>query len=151
MGFSYRGIYESKNFSGTDLMSCFIWQLCLIWLKFLCLWRYFRFFSLLDGINTVDNMQLCMWAQPSIIGFWKGWHCSFNQWSIRYIYIPLGGSRNGILRRVGITVLIFMFIAFWHELEIRLLYWGLGMAVFVIPEILCGTIFQQPKYNEFHR
>lgn len=42
-------------------------------------------------------------------GFWKGWHVSFNQWLVRYIYVPLGGSS---LRLLNIW-LIFTFVALW--------------------------------------
>lgn len=43
-------------------------------------------------------------------GFWKGWHASFNQWLVRYIYVPLGGSS---LRLLNIW-LIFTFVALWY-------------------------------------
>ena len=42
-------------------------------------------------------------------GFWKGWHASFNQWLVRYIYVPLGGSS---MRLLSIWP-IFTFVALW--------------------------------------
>ena len=44
-----------------------------------------------------------------IQGFWKGWHASFNQWLVRYIYVPLGGSSMRLLN----IWLIFTFVALW--------------------------------------
>ena len=52
-------------------------------------------------------------------GFWRGWHSSFNQWLVRYLYIPLGGGR----RRAAIIWPIFFFVAVWHDLEVSLLTW----------------------------
>ena len=51
----------------------------------------------------------------AVQGFWRGWHSSFNQWLVRYLYIPLGGSR----RRAAIIWPIFFFVAVWHDLEVR--------------------------------
>lgn len=54
--------------------------------------------------------------------------CGFS----RYIYIPLGGKRNVILN----TVLVFSFVALWHDLTFRLLAWGWLVSLFVLPELL---------------
>jgi D-alanyl-lipoteichoic acid acyltransferase DltB (MBOAT superfamily) len=54
-------------------------------------------------------------ATDAVQGFWRGWHSSFNQWLVRYLYIPLGGSR----RRAAIIWPIFFFVAVWHDLEVR--------------------------------
>ena len=51
-----------------------------------------------------------VWVQ----GFWRGWHSSFNQWLVRYLYIPLGGSR----RRAAAIWPTFFFVAVWHDLEV---------------------------------
>lgn len=48
-------------------------------------------------------------------GFWRGWHASFNRWLVRYLYVPLGGSR----RRALVIWPIFFFVALWHDLEVR--------------------------------
>lgn len=59
------------------------------------------------------------------------WHRGFNQWLIRYLYIPLGGNKN-IFSIVG-TVL---FVAFWHDHSFNILIWALGIIIFILPEIL---------------
>ena len=74
-------------------LGCFSYlHLNSIWLKFLLIWRFTRFFALLDNIVTVENMQRCITNSNSIVDFWKYWHSSFNLWNKRYIFIPLGGS-----------------------------------------------------------
>jgi len=59
------------------------------------------------------------------------WHRGFNQWLIRYIYIPLGGNRN--LWSVIATV---AFVAFWHDHRINIVIWALVIVLFILPEIL---------------
>lgn len=66
-----------------------------MWLKFLCLWRFARLWALLDGVECVENMQRCMNNNYSIVGFWKGWHASFNRWLVRYTASCWIGGREG--------------------------------------------------------
>lgn len=66
-----------------------------IWLKFTALWRFFRAWALLDGVEAPENMNRCVSNNYSIQSFWRAWHRSFNRWLVRYIYVPLGGGGSG--------------------------------------------------------
>jgi len=81
----------------------------------------------------------------STFGFWRSWHRSYNLWIIRYIYIPLGGSRNVVLN----TVLVFSFVALWHDLTFRLLAWGWLVSLFVLPELVASYILPASKVRQF--
>lgn len=72
-------------------------------------------------------------------GFWRGWHCSFNLWLVRYMYIPLGGTS---WRMYNIWP-IFVFVALWHDLHPRLLGWALLTCVLFAPEMV-GLGIAQP-------
>lgn len=50
----------------------------------------------------------------------------------RYLYIPLGGSARPLLATLG----VFTFVALWHDLRLRLLIWGWGVTLFVVPEMI---------------
>jgi D-alanyl-lipoteichoic acid acyltransferase DltB (MBOAT superfamily) len=104
-------------------------------------WRFFRAWALLDGIDPPENMVRCMANNYSTFGFWRSWHRSYNLWIIRYIYIPLGGSRNVVLN----TVLVFSFVALWHDLTFRLLMWGWLVSLFVIPELVASYVLPASK------
>jgi D-alanyl-lipoteichoic acid acyltransferase DltB (MBOAT superfamily) len=71
------------------------YTLVAIWLKFTAIWRFFRCWALLDGVEPPENMQRCVSNNYSMQAFWRGWHRSFNRWLVRYIYIPLGGGGGG--------------------------------------------------------
>ncbi|XP_020095537.1 putative membrane-bound O-acyltransferase C24H6.01c isoform X2 [Ananas comosus] len=103
-----------------------------MWLKFLLIWRYFRFWSLIGGIETPENMPRCMNNCYDLESFWKGWHASFNKWLVRYMYIPLGGSQRKLLN----VWVIFTFVAIWHDLEWKLLSWAWLTCLFFVPELL---------------
>lgn len=49
----------------------------------------------------------------------------------RYLYIPVGGSKNV----AAATLLVFTFVALWHDLSFRLLAWGWLVSLFVLPEV----------------
>ncbi|KAI0492408.1 hypothetical protein KFK09_026679 [Dendrobium nobile] len=103
-----------------------------MWLKFLVIWRYFRFWSLVAGIETIENMPKCINNCYSLETFWKCWHASFNKWIVRYMYIPLGGSHKKLFN----TWIIFTFVALWHDLEWKLISWAWLTCIFFIPEIV---------------
>ncbi|KAI9459298.1 MBOAT, membrane-bound O-acyltransferase family-domain-containing protein [Boletus coccyginus] len=96
-------------------------------LQLLLPWRFFRLWSLASGIDPPENMVRC---------FWRSWHRSYNLWIVRYIYIPLGGAKNMAIT----TVLIFTFVALWHDLSLRLLAWGWL-------ELLAAKLVPQSKYG----
>lgn len=48
----------------------------------------------LFGVQLRRNFDLPYFSRD-ISEFWRRWHISLNKWFIQYIYIPLGGNRNG--------------------------------------------------------
>ncbi|DBA77765.1 hypothetical protein WJX77_010553 [Trebouxia sp. C0004] len=118
--------------SAADMGMISFWVLMFMWLKFLVIWRFFRMWALLDGIQVPENMLRCICNNYDIEGFWKGWHASYNQWLVRYMYIPLGGSSTRLLN----VWLIFTFVALWHDLEWRLIGWAWLTCVFFMPEMM---------------
>jgi len=65
---------------------------------------------------------------------------------IRYIYIPLGGTRNVLVS----SVLIFTFVALWHDLSFKLLAWGWLVSLFLVPELIARTVLPQSKVSYPH-
>ncbi|CAD7931939.1 unnamed protein product [Amoebophrya sp. A120] len=124
------------------------WILCVLWLKFATLWRFFRFWTLLMGIDCVENMQNgCFNNNTTLQGFWQGWHCSFNKWLIRYIYLPLGGRE----RKFTNVWVIFFFVAVWHDLEKQYLVWGLLNAGFLMFEFLVSGMWIGKMEKEYRK
>ncbi|GAA5974348.1 hypothetical protein JCM11641_006751 [Rhodosporidiobolus odoratus] len=119
------------------------WNLIVVWLKLLLPWRLFRLWALLDGVNPPENMVRCMANNYSTGGFWRSWHRSYNLWVIRYLYIPLGGSSRPLLATLG----VFTFVALWHDLQLRLLVWGWGITLFIVPEMVCKKVVSYDKYG----
>ncbi|KAL6751087.1 MBOAT, membrane-bound O-acyltransferase family-domain-containing protein [Haematococcus lacustris] len=116
------------------------WVLVFMWLKFLVIWRFFHCLALLEGVEPPENMGRCVCNNYDIEGFWRGWHCSYNRWLVRYLYIPLGGAT----RRLLVIWPVFLFVALWHDLEPRLLHWGLLMPAAFCPELVVKAAAKLP-------
>ena len=121
-----------REYNSFDI-TCYGWFLLMfIWFKLNMIWKVARCWALFDGIETEENMAKCLGGlNYSIQEFWRNWHKSFNQWLIRYIYMPLGGNK---MKSFSIWV-IFIFVALWHELEFKLLMWAITVCILMMAEI----------------
>ncbi|EPS93672.1 hypothetical protein FOMPIDRAFT_1033595 [Fomitopsis schrenkii] len=139
-------IKDAKAWAGdtaAQLSMIGLWNLIIVWLKLLIPWRFFRLWALLDGIDPPENMVRCVANNYSALGFWRAWHRSYNLWIVRYIYIPLGGTKN-----VAFTMLlVFTFVALWHDLSFRLLAWGWLVSLFIVPELLARYVLHPSKFG----
>lgn len=144
---------EWRSYTAAQLGLLSFFNLHIIWLKLLLPWRLFRLWSLLDGVDPPENMVRCVSNNYSTQGFWRAWHRSYNRWLIRYLYIPMGGSsfRNwqAMAKSVVTYLVIFTFVALWHDIKLRLLIWGWLIVLFMIPEWTAAYLF--PKRNWEHR
>lgn len=88
--------------------------------------------SRMMGVELPANFNFPYLAlNPS--DFWRRWHMSLSTWIRDYLYIPLGGSRQGALRK-GLNAFLAMAICgLWHgaawNFAVWGLYHGLGLAV----------------------
>ena len=132
-----------------SLLSYF--NLHIIWLKLLLPWRFFRLWALTDGIDPPENMLRCVSNNYSTLSFWRGWHRSYYRWLLRYIYIPLGGtsfrSTVDAIRSVVTYLVVFTFVALWHDIKLNLLIWGWLIVIFFLPEIAASYAFPRKKWE----
>ena len=70
----------------------------------------------------------------SIPEFWHRWHMSLSSWLRDYVYIPLGGSRKGTVRRIINVLAVFLVSGMWHGSTALFLVWGLGHGILNILE-----------------
>ncbi|KAK0557215.1 glycerol transporter [Tilletia horrida] len=133
-----------RGFSLSELAMVGFWNLVIVWLKLLIPWRFFRLWALLDGLDPPENMIRCVANNYSTLGFWRSWHRSYNLWIVRYIYIPVGGASQA----VPATLLVFTFVALWHDLSLKLLAWGWLVTLFIVPELTARWLVPAKKYGD---
>lgn len=75
------------------------------------------------GIELAENFRRPYLA-VSVRDFWRRWHISLSSWLRDYVYIPLGGSRKGTLRKYVNVMLTFLVSGIWHGTGFHFLLWG---------------------------
>ena len=64
--------------------------------------------------------------------FWRRWNISLSTWFRDYVYIPLGGSREGELRWARNIMLTFLLSGLWHGASWNYVLWGLYHGVLLV-------------------
>lgn len=69
--------------------------------------------ALLMGIRLPENFNL-PYLSEDIGEFWRRWHMSLSFWLRDYVYIPLGGSRDGKLAQSRNLFITMVVCGLWH-------------------------------------
>lgn len=120
---------------------------------------YFDFSGYSDmavGIGKMFNIDIMAnfnspFKAKNVADLWNRWHISLNRFLIRYVYIPLGGSRKGRNRTYMNTLIVFFLSGLWHGANWTFVLWGIlnGVAV-IIYRILQKYFDKLPeKINTF--
>lgn len=84
------------------------------------------------GIKIPENFNF-PYIATNIREFWQRWHISLSNWIRDYIYIPLGGNRHGISRKILNALIAFTLCGLWHGAGWNFALWGLyhgvGLAI----------------------
>jgi len=99
----------------------------------------------LFGFKLMTNFAYPLFARD-IAEFWRKWHISLTTWFIDYVYIPLGGSRVGITKKIRNVFVIFVLSGFWHGASLSFIVWGLINAIYFLPLMLRNKnrIYKEP-------
>ena len=87
----------------------------------------------LMGIRLMRNFDRPYLSQ-SYAEFFRRWHISLNRWFTSYVYIPLGGSRKGLIAKLRNTLIVFTLCGLWHGARWTYVLWGLYAALWVCLE-----------------
>lgn len=116
------------------------------WLGIICysLQIYFDFSGYSDmaiglgkmcGFDFLENFNY-PYISKSVQEFWRRWHISLSTWFRDYLYIPLGGSRKGMILTYRNLFIVFVATGLWHGASWNFLIWGLFHGAFMIFERL---------------
>jgi alginate O-acetyltransferase complex protein AlgI len=93
---------------------------------------YFDFSGYTDmaiGIALLFNIKLPInfnspYKSVNIQDFWRRWHITLSRFMRDYIYIPLGGSRNGQVKMYSNLMATFVIGGLWHGAGWTFIIWG---------------------------
>jgi len=94
---------------------------------------YFDFCGYTDmaiGIALMFNIMLPInfnspYKSLNIQDFWRRWHMTLSRFLRDYIYIPLGGSKNGYITQLLSVIVTFLIGGIWHGAGWNFIIWGL--------------------------
>ncbi len=89
--------------------------------------------ALTMGIHLMDNFNAPFFSK-SISEFWRRWHISLSTWFRDYLYIPLGGSRKGVIRKYVNLIVVFGVSGLWHGASLSYVIWGILHGLFQMIE-----------------
>ncbi len=92
----------------------------------------------LFGFEVFKNFNFPYFSR-NVAEFWRRWHISLTSWFRDYLYIPMGGSREGQAKTIRNVFIIFILSGFWHGADWTFIVWGLLNALFILPSIVFKT------------
>lgn len=81
------------------------------------------------GLGYLIGIRLPMnfnspYKATSIIDFWRRWHITLSRFLLAYVYIPMGGSRRGAIRRYANLMITMLLGGLWHGAGWTFVLWG---------------------------
>ena len=75
------------------------------------------------GFGIMENFRY-PYAAIGFSDFWRRWHISFSTWLRDYLYIPLGGNRQGPVRTYANLMFTMLLGGLWHGASWTFVVWG---------------------------
>lgn len=98
------------------------------------------------GFNFPENFNY-PYMSHSVAEFWRRWHITLGIWFRDYLYIPLGGSRNGKRRLLLSLFVVWTLTGLWHGAAWNFVLWGLVLFVFIALEKFCiGSFLERHRF-----
>lgn len=89
--------------------------------------------AMLFGFHYKENFNY-PYVAKSAAEFWRRWHISLSTWLRDYVYIHMGGNRNGSLVTYRNILFVFLCSGLWHGANMTFVCWGLWYGVFIVLE-----------------
>jgi alginate O-acetyltransferase complex protein AlgI len=94
--------------------------------------------ALLFGIKLPLNF-CSPYKSKSIGGFWRTWHITLGRFLKQYLYIPLGGNRNGAVIAISSLTVTMLLGGLWHGAGWQFVLWGGLHGVFLSIAFVWGV------------
>lgn len=105
----------------------------------------------LMGFKVPLNFNL-PYMSNSITEVWRRWHISLSTWLRDYLFIPLGGSKHGIVATYRNLFITMSLGGLWHGSALHYLVWGMFMGLLLILHKewrrLCDALPAMTKFTE---
>ena len=97
------------------------------------------------GFSLPDNFRF-PYAAIGFSDFWRRWHISLSTWLRDYLYIPLGGNRNGPIRNYFNLMATMLLGGLWHGASWTFVVWGGLHGVYLSVERFLQSRFHGARF-----
>ncbi|HVY70178.1 MAG TPA: MBOAT family O-acyltransferase, partial [Verrucomicrobiae bacterium] len=137
LSFYVERIYDNPRMQGAPALLlgtfAFAWQI------------FFDFSGYTDmarGVAQLMGFRLILnfnnpYLSTGLGEFWSRWHISLSHWFRDYVYIPLGGNRDGVFKTYRNLFITFLISGIWHGAAWTFMIWGAlhGLGVIITREL----------------
>lgn len=85
------------------------------------------------GFHFLENFNY-PYISRSVSEFWRRWHMSLGSWFRDYVYIPLGGNRQGEWKTYRNLAVVWFLTGIWHGASWTFIAWGVYYGAFIMLE-----------------
>lgn len=97
--------------------------------------------ALMLGLSLPVNF-LSPYKAKNIIEFWRTWHMTLSRFLRDYLYFPLGGNRDGKMKRYRNLMLVMLIGGLWHGASWNFVIWGGLHGLYLM---INHTVYRLPK------
>jgi alginate O-acetyltransferase complex protein AlgI len=94
------------------------------------------------GFSIPENFRM-PYIAVGFRDFWRRWHISLSTWLRDYLYIPLGGSRQGTLLTIRNLYIVMGLGGLWHGANWTFVVWGLMHGTYLVAEHLLQPVLER--------
>ncbi|MGL4514634.1 MAG: MBOAT family O-acyltransferase [Lacipirellulaceae bacterium] len=93
------------------------------------------------GLGRMLGFEFCQnfdspYQASSVQGFWRRWHMSLSQMLRDYLFVPLGGSRGGLVLTARNLMLVMLIGGLWHGAGWTFVLWGGYHGLLLVTNVL---------------
>jgi alginate O-acetyltransferase complex protein AlgI len=83
------------------------------------------------GFKLMTNFNMPFHAR-TVSEFWRRWHISLSTWFRDYVYVPLGGNKDGRFKIYRNLFIVCFLSGLWHGASWLFVIWGLLQGAYMI-------------------
>ncbi len=100
------------------------------------------------GFNFPENFRTPYFSK-GFSEFWRRWHISLSSWLRDYLYISLGGNRNGTVKMYRNLMLTMLLGGLWHGASWNFVLWGALHGTYLVVERKTKVIMNELPIPQF--
>ena len=136
-----------EKMSVPEAISMFWIHLHIFNIKYFIFYRFSGIFAKLEGVEPPGPPK-CIASLYTFVDMWRYFDKGLNTFLLQNIYIPLGGSVKGFLRRTIASFLCFVFVGFWHGADKSLMIWAVTNWLGIVVESLGTSLTRTEMYQK---